>query len=68
MATIIAKNITASGVSIPDLSGVYVGPYSQVELTYYFPLYRIDDSVDLDDWIEQDVLIINDGTRDLTKE
>lgn len=68
MATIIAKNITASGVTVPDLSGVYIGPYDEVELTTFFPLHRIEDSLDLDDWINADIIRINDGVRDLTKD
>jgi len=68
MGFIIAKNITSSGINIPDLSGVYIDAYGQVDLLEFFTLDEIDNSLDLDDAIINDTIIINDGTRDLSKE
>jgi hypothetical protein len=65
--SIIAKNITASGIELPDLGGIYIDASSEVDLVEFFTLDRIDSSVDLYDTIYADIIILNDGTRDLTK-
>jgi len=64
--SIIAKNITASGIEIPDLSGLYIDSYSQQDLFEYFTMDEIDDSLDLDDAIINGWIVMNDGTQDLS--
>jgi hypothetical protein len=65
---IIVKNTTASGISINDLAGITVGPYSEVDLREFFSLDEINYSNDLEELINNETIILNDGTRDLNKE
>ena len=62
------KNITSSGIQIPDLSGIYIDAYSQRDLREYFSLDDIDYSLDLKTAISGGLLVLNDGTKDLTME
>lgn len=66
--SIIAKNITASGIELQDLAGVYIDAFSEVDLVEFFTLDRVDSSTDLYEAIEAGIIILNDGARDLTKE
>jgi hypothetical protein len=65
---VFAKNVTASGVQIPDLSGIYIEPYSERDLREYFSLDDIDYSLDLREAIEAGLIVLNDGEKDLTTE
>lgn len=65
--SIFAKNLTASGIYVPDLSGLYIPASGTADLLEYFDLGRIMLSLDLDSEIEAGSIIINDGTRDLDK-
>jgi len=66
--SIIAKNITASGVELEDLAGLYIDAYGEADLREFFTLDEINNSENLDYWIGQDVIRMNNGVRDLTKE
>jgi len=66
--TIYAKNLTASGVEIYDLSGLYIDPYDTVELSLFFSIDEIDQSEDLTNAIADNLIILNDGEQDLSLE
>jgi len=65
---VFVKNITASGIQIPDLSGIYIEAYSEKDLREYFSLDDIDFSLDLREAIEAGLVVLNDGEQDLTLE
>lgn len=64
--SIIAKNVTASGIEIADLSGLWIPPYDQVVLSGLLSQSKISDSEDLDEFIEAGSIVINDGSEDMT--
>ena len=64
--SVFVKNITASGIQIPDLSGIYIEAYSEKDLREYFSLDDIDYSLDLREAIEAGLVVLNDGEQDLT--
>lgn len=65
---IYAKNLTASGIEIGDLSGLYIDPYDTVEISLFFSIDEIDQSEDLTDAIADSLIVLNDGERDLSLE
>lgn len=65
---IYAINLTASGVSINDLSGLYIDPFDTVDLRLFFSLDQIDYSEDLATAISNGLIVLNDGERNLTLE
>jgi len=70
--TIIAKNITsgpAVDLPIDDLSApdAKILASGQVELTLYNTVQEIQSDRQLEEYIEDDKVIINDGTSDLSK-
>jgi len=64
--SVFVKNVTASGIQIPDLSGIYIEAYSEKDLREYFSLDDIDYSLDLREAIEAGLVVLNDGEQDLT--
>jgi len=66
--SVFVKNVTASGIQIPDLSGIYIEAYSEKDLREYFSLDDIDFSLDLREAIEAGLVVLNDGEQDLTLE
>jgi hypothetical protein len=65
---IYAVNLTASGVSINDLSGLYIDPYGTVDLRLFFSIDEIDQSEDLLTAISGGLVVLNDGDQNLTLE
>lgn len=67
MITIIAKNQTASQITITDLGGCIIDASGQYELTKSRGLNAIYSSKDLVTMINDDTILLNDGTTDFTK-
>jgi len=65
---IIAENLTASGIYIEDLSGLYIPASGTADLLEYFDLGRIMLSLDLNEQITDENIRIFDGTMYLNKE
>jgi len=65
---IYAINLTAVGVSIDDLSGLYIDPYDTVDLRLFFSIDQIDFSDDLEAAILAGDIVLNDGENNLTLE
>lgn len=65
---IYAINLTASGVEIYDLSGLYIDPYDTVDLSLFFSIDEIDQSEDLTNALESGLIVLNDGEQDLDLE
>jgi len=63
--TLIARNTTASGVSIADLSGFVFDPYEERDLSVYFSKAKLSESEDLDNFIQAGIIVLNDGEEDL---
>lgn len=66
MKTVIAKNITASGINIDDLSGVTIPASGTRNLSDQFEFYRLVTAEDLLECVASGTIVINDGTRDLS--
>jgi len=66
MATIIAKNNTASEIRLNDLGGKRIPVSGEVTLTDTLPKYEIYESADLDTEITAGNVILNDGSTDLS--
>jgi len=65
---IIAKNDSTANIQITDLNGVTVPANGELILTNFFGLDVINTSFYLNELIENEDLIINDGENDLSKE
>lgn len=65
---IIAKNTTSSGVELIDLAGLTIEPYGESDLLEFFSMDKIVSSYYLENYVDQGILIINNGETDLSKE
>lgn len=66
MEEIIVKNLIDSEVFLEDL-GISVLSFSSRNIGEIFQIYQLKCSNDLKTGIENDMLILNDGTKDLSK-
>lgn len=66
MDEIIVKNLIDSEIFLEDL-GISVLPFSYRNIGEIFQLYQLKCSNDLKYGIENDMLILNDGSKDLSK-
>lgn len=66
MSITIAKNVTASGIEIPDLAGLWIPSYGQVTLTDLLSTVRMSESEDLDILIQNEQIVLNHNSKDLT--
>lgn len=62
MSVIIVKNLTNEEIQLSDL-GITIDKNSELNLTDYFTLSNIYESVDLKTYISNGILIINDGVE-----
>ena len=62
---VIAKNTTASGISLGDLSGATIPASGTRNLSEQFEFSRIANALDLRDYITASGIVINDGMEDL---
>jgi len=60
------RNVTSSGISIPDLSGMKIAAGATRDLREFFTIDDIDYSEDLQILISGGQAVLNDGDRDLT--
>ena len=65
--TLIAKNQTAEDIAIADLGAIVIPASGQLNLTDVFKVGTIRSSKSLKDLIDSGNVIINDGSKDLTK-
>lgn len=65
--TIIAKNVTGDNIDIEDL-GITIAAGSQSELSDLFTLTEITNSLNLYNLVNDESLVINDGSSDLNKD
>lgn len=66
MSIIIAKNVTASGIEVPDLAGLWIPPYGQVTLTGLISKFKLCDSEDFNNFIQEGTIVLNYELEDLT--
>ena len=62
---VIAKNTTASGISLGDLSGATIPASGTRNLSEQFEFTRIANALDLVDYVTSSGIVINDGDGDL---
>ena len=62
---IIVKNVTNSDKFVEDL-GIGIKALEEVELSELFTFYQISCSKDIIFFVQNNELVINDGSRDLT--
>lgn len=65
--TIIIKNTTESEIFISDLAGQAIEASGQIILTDFYSFIEISNSSALKTLINNDTIIVNDGTKDLNK-
>jgi hypothetical protein len=64
--TIILENTTSSGITIPDLSGLYIPASGTIDITDLFPNHRLEYSADLESYITSSGIVVNIDTFDLS--
>ncbi len=64
----VLKNTTSSGISIPDLSGVYIPASGTVDITDLFPFQRLIYSLDLEDLVSTSGIVISVEGYDMSAE
>ena len=65
---IYATNLTSSGISLNDLSGMRIDAFGSVDLREFFTIDEIDFSNDLENAIADGYVVLNDGVKTLTLE
>jgi len=62
------KNTTDSGITISDLSGIYIPASGTRDITYLFPVHRLIASEDIDGYIANGEVVLNIEGYDLSIE